>query len=183
GKARPHPEIKASDDFRRALVDLRDALVEANDDERIDDLMDQYDELRESEQPELHDEVEVTEEAQEKAPKALRLLTAQQTAMFLGTYAEGINDPREKLRQALEQVRQLQAAKWEEYRDEVSEEVGWLVGGLDGDKSQKVSDEVVQWLIVIRSLKDDEFKKQRAELEQKVEEIVGDIGPTEVLRN
>ena len=122
--------------------------------------------------------------AQKRAPEALRLLCAKQAAQDIAAVADDITDPTELLLDALEQVRQLQEQdKVKGYRDQVGEEVGRLVGGLDPDKAGKIADQVVQLLIAVRSLKDDEFKAQRAELDRKARALIGDVGPTDVIRN
>ena len=122
--------------------------------------------------------------AQKRAPEALRLLCAKQAAQDIAAVADDITDPTELLLDALEQVRQLQEQdKVKGYRDQVGEEVGRLVGGLDPAKAGKIADQVVQLLIAVCSLREDEFKAQRAELDQKARALIGDVGPTDVIRN
>jgi hypothetical protein len=183
-KAPPGGQVKVSEQFRKTLTELREALIDASDDERIAELTGRLDELREAEKPEFPDDGEITEEAQQRAPEVLRLLTAKQAAAYIGAVAEEIKDPLELLLEALDQVRQMKNhKKVKEYRDQVAEEVGRLVGGLDSEKAGKINDQVVQWLIVVRSLKEDEFKTQRPDLEKRARDIVGTVGPTEVIRN
>jgi hypothetical protein len=179
----PVPQgAKASDDFRETLEELHELLLAGKDDDRIEEVLDNYEELRDNEQPELEDDVEITELARERAPQLLRLLTAGQVAQFAAGWPE-IADPRDRVLQALDKVRRIGAESWPSYREELSEEIGRLVAGLDEDKARRVGDEVVQLLIVARSVTDEEFKKQRPELEKKAREIVGDLGPLEVLRH
>jgi hypothetical protein len=177
------PGVRVSKELRRAMKNLHRALVEAKDPEKVEQVIDEVERLRDAEEPELHDDFEVTEEAEEKVAEALRLLTASQVAAFAGAYSDVIADPRELLREALDKVRGLPAEEWKEYREAVGEDVGRLVGGLDAERAQRVNDQVVQWQIVIRSLTDDEFKSQRDDLGKQIEELVGDIDPTEVLRH
>ncbi len=73
--------------------------------------------------------------------------------------------------------------QWKEFRGNFGDEIGRLVAGVDSDKSEKISDEVVQLLIVARSLKDADFKTQRPDLEKSAAKIVGDLGPFQVLQN
>jgi hypothetical protein len=183
GKPPPRAEVKASAEFRKALAELRDALASGDEEEHIDELTEKLDDLREDEKPELHDEFDVTEEAQRRAPEALRLLTARQVADFAAVNGEDLHDPRELLANALDEVRGMKADEYKEWRQAVAEEVGRLVAGLDDDKASRVTDQVVQWLIVARSLKDDEFKARRADLEKQARAIVGELGPTDVLRH
>ena len=83
----------------------------------------------------------------------------------------------------MNKVRGLKDEQWKQLRDEVSEEVARLVAGLDTEKAGHVSDRVVQLLIQVRALKDDEFKKERPELEKTARQIVGEVGPLDVLRH
>jgi hypothetical protein len=176
-------QVKVSDNYRKKLRALREALVEAVNEEEIGKLCDQLDELRDAEKPDLGDDVDITEAAVERAPEVLRMLTAGQVAGFLGSLAQDIVDPRERLLKALDEVRGLNHEKWAEAREEISEEIGRLVGGLDDEQITRVSAKVVQLLIVARSMKDGEFKAQRPDLEKQAQQILGDIGPTEVLRH
>jgi hypothetical protein len=176
-------EGKVSDAYKKKLSDLREALVEAVDEERIGELIDQIDELKETEKPELGDDVDVTEAAAGRAPEVLRMLTAGQVAAFLGGFADDIIDPRQRLLEALDKVRGLTDKEWVEVRDEISEDIGRLVAGLDDEQSARVSAKVVQLLIVVRSMKSDEFKAERPELEKQAQQILGDVGPTDVLRH
>jgi hypothetical protein len=176
-------EGKVSDAYKKKLSDLREALVEAVDEERIGELMDQIDELKEREKPELGDDVDVTEAAAGRAPEVLRMLTAGQVAAFVGGFADDIIDPRQRLLEALDKVRGLSNKEWAEVRDEVSEDIGRLVAGLDEEQSARVSAKVLQLLIVVRSMKTDEFKAERPELEKQAQQILGDVGPTDVLRH
>jgi hypothetical protein len=176
-------ESQGSEEFRKALTELRDALMQGKDDNRIDKLAEKVEDLREAEDFDREEAPELTEEAAHRAPEVLRLLSASQVARYVAAFPEDIPDPRERLLDALGKVRGLAPKKWEDLRHEVSEEVGHLVAGIDADRLSRVSDQVVQLLIVARSLKDNEFKKERPELEKKARHIVGDIGPTDVLRN
>ncbi len=176
-------KAKASADLRKKLTQLRAALVAADDEDQIDQFSEEFQDQVTAEKAQLENDFEVTEAARTKAPQVLKMLTARQVATYLGGMADDIPDPGELLTEALGKVRPLPPAKWKEYRDEISDQVGRLIGGLDPDKAQKVSDQVVQLLIIVRSLKDDEFKAQRPELEKKVRQIIGDVGPTDILRH
>jgi hypothetical protein len=173
---------KGSAKFRQTMTDLRLALVK-EEDKRVEELAKQLEDLRNAENPELDDAVEITDEARERAPEALRLLTPGQVAGYVGAYAESIPDPLEQLLDALDKVRDLKPDEWKELRDMLSDEVGWLVAGLDAEQASQVGDQVVQLLIMARALKEKDFQKQRPELEKKAREIVGQVGPTDVLRH
>jgi hypothetical protein len=182
-KPRKHSDDQGSDALRKTLAQLREALVQATEDDRIDKLLERLDKLRDSEDSELDDGVDLTEDSVERAPGALRLLTPRQVATYLAGMADDIGDPLEELLGALGRVRGLAANKWKDERDGVADQVSRLLGGLDDERTSRIADQVVQLLIVARSLKEAEFKTQLPELEKKARQIVGDQGPTEVLRN
>ncbi len=179
----PAGRPKANGDLRRSLVELRDALLKPTDGERIERLAEKLDALRESEAAELDDGFDVTEEAVEQAPEVLRRLSPRQVALYAGGCADDIPDPRARLEEALAKSRGLSRDDWKQYRDGVAEDVAALLAGLDDEGVQRLRDRIVQLLIVARSLKDDEFQAQRRDLEKKALEIVGDVGPTEVIRH
>ena len=162
---------------------LRTALVDDTDDELIDQLQEELDDLREEEKPELADSIEVTDDARRTAAEVLNLLSARQVAAYLANHADEIPEPLERILQALDTVRDLNPKEWKQLRDEVSEEVGRGVAGVDADKASRVGDQVIQLLIQARALKDEEFKTERAELEKMARDIVGNIRPLDVLRN
>ena len=77
----------------------------------------------------------------------------------------------------------MSADQWKEFRADFGDEVARLVTGVDTEKAEKVSDEVIQLLIVARSLPDADFKAQLPDLEKTARKIVGDLGPLQVLQN
>src|SRR6266851_1063004 len=174
---------KGSEKIRAALTEMRQALLEDKDLEHIDKLVEKLGALREEEKPDLNDDIDLTESARRRAPEALRLLRAPQVAVYLSGFLGAVGDPQAQLIQALDDVRILSADQWKEFRANFGDEIGRLVAGVDADKADKISDEVVQLLIVARSLKDAEFKTQRPDLEKNALKIVGDLGPFQVLQN
>jgi hypothetical protein len=174
---------QASGKFRTSLLELHKVLLVADEPGPVDDLTEKLEKLREEEKPDLDDDVEMTESARRHAPEALRLLGAPQVAGYLAGLTGEIGDPHSRLLEALEQVRMMSADQWKEFRTNFSDDIARLVAGVDAEKVDKVSDEVIQLLIVARSLKDDEFKAQRSELEKTARKITGDLGPFQVLQN
>jgi hypothetical protein len=173
---------KGSDKLRAALLEMHKALLDDKQPARIDELTDKLNALRDEESPDL-DDVDVTESARRHAPEVLRLLGPQQVAGYLAGLAEEVTDPRARLLEALGQVRAMSADQWKEFRNDFGDEIARLVAGVDSEKAEKVSDEVIQLLIVARSLKEDEFKTQLPDLEKTARKIVGDLGPLQVLQN
>jgi hypothetical protein len=174
---------KASARFRDLLVKLHQALIDDSDDERIADLSERVERMRQSEKPALDDEVEVTDEAAEAAPRVLKLLSAAQVAAYAGALADEIGDPLAIVLDAVATARDMDDKRWKEFRTTTVEEVGMLLGGVDGTQSAAYRDKVLQLLIVVRGLSDEEFRRQRAGLEKKARAVVGDVGSFEVLRH
>jgi hypothetical protein len=182
-QAKKERKGQVSEELREALVALRTALVEGLDEDEIDLLDQQRDSLRDSENPQLDDDVDITEAARKRVPEVLRRLKAYQVADFLGEVADELPDPLERLVTALDSVRRLKPKDWPEKRNEIAEEVSMLVMGLDVKKAAEVNNRVLVLLTRARGLTDAEFKKQQAELEKNARQIVGEVGPLEVVRH
>src|SRR5262249_10628233 len=112
-----------------------------------------------------------------------RQLTARQLGSYIAMYGDDFPDPVELLRGALSRVRPLPPKEWKQLREEVSGEVGRLVAGLNTDKGAQGGAKGVELLIQVRAMTEEEFKTQRAELENTAREIVGDISPLDVIRH
>lgn len=175
---------KASNDFRTAMADLREALIKGDNREKIDELIEKVDDLRDQENPELDDEIEVTDEARMRAPEVFRLLSARQLAVYFGSIADEVFDPIDIIFDAMDRVRAVKKdEEWKQLREQASEEVGRLLAGVNSDKASELGDKVLQLLIIARGLSDKEFKESHADLQKQAEVIIGNVGPTEVLRN
>jgi hypothetical protein len=173
---------KVSDKYRKTLQSYHDALIKGDDD-RIDDLGEELEDLRDSEDPDLDDRVETTDEARKLAPRALKLLGARQTAAYLGLYGDDLPDPVEDLLAALDKSHDPEEKDWKGLRDDTVAEVGWLVAGFDKDAAGKASDKAGALLDRARGLKDEEFKTQRPQLEKEARDLAVEVGATEVLRH
>jgi hypothetical protein len=178
----PRTEPKVSARMRQTFRDLRRALL-AGDAEKIDQLNRDLDKLFEKEQPEFEDGVEISDAARDQAPDVLRRLSARQAALFLAGYADTFPDPRERLAEAITEVRKRPDKEWQPLRDEVADAVAELVAGLDVDAEAGVRDRVTALLDRAHRLKDDAFKEKRAELDREVDRIVGKLGPTDLHRH
>src|SRR5207302_2996500 len=180
-KPRTHQAVQVSDKVRKAMTDLRAALV-AGGQERIDGLSEALEELKETEKVELDDEIGLTDGARKATPIILKAFSARQIASFVGDNAEEFPDPLEKIVEAFDDVRALPAKEWEAERDGVADQVGWLVGGLDADAEKKAKGQVVALLNKVRALNDADFKAKRADLEKEARAAAA-AGPTEVIRH
>ncbi len=182
--ARKRQTTKVSDDYLQALTELHDALADASDDDAIDAKEDALDEIEEKESPDLDDDVKLTDAARKQAGEVLHGLQASQLATFLER--EGLDeapDPKERLDKALTEVRGLKREEWKDRRDAIADEVAEALAGADAEKADKVSDRVVSLLSRVHAMSDKEFKGRTADLEKAADEIVGDIGPEQVVKN
>jgi hypothetical protein len=179
----PRQPARVSAKLQRAMADLHAALLQGGDEERIEKLLDEVYDLRDKEKAFLDDDVEPTDEARQKAPGLLRGLKAGQVAGYLGSIADDIPDPLDRLLDALKNVRALKDEEYKRVRGEVADDVGQALAGVDADKASEIGDAVQQLLIVARGLGDKEFAKQRPELVKKAKAVVGKTGPTDVLRH
>jgi hypothetical protein len=183
-KSKPPGPGKGTDKVRKALANLREALVTATDAQKIADLADALDAAEKADMPMLNDETDITEEARDAAPKMLKLLTPKQVAVYGGVLAEELDDPVELLQEALTKARGLKEEKeWKQLRADIADQLARLLAGVDVDKAEEVGNKAVQLLIIARGLTDEEFKKEKPDLEKKVRAIAGGLGPTDVLRN
>jgi hypothetical protein len=157
------PAPRASDKYKRLLVDLRTALVAGND-EKVDKVQQELDKVRTSEPLELDDGVDITDAARREAPRLLRLLGPRQIALHLSYYGDQVPDPAATLENAIDTARDLKDKEWKQLREEVAEQVGPLVAGLDGEKAG-------------------DFEHRRDELHRQARAIVGDVGAFDVLRH
>ncbi len=182
-KDRERPAAKASKEYLDKMRELVAALVSADDDEKIDEVNQALDELREAENPTFDDGADITPVARQRAAEAFRMLRPSQLASVIGQKAEEIADPLDQLLDGMEKVRPLKGSAWREKRDEIADVVSRLVAGLDQDKADKVSDQVTSLLIRARGLSEADFKKQQPELEKAARNLIGNISPIVVLQH
>ncbi len=179
--APPSREVAISPEFARALGAFHAALVD-NDDDRIAEVSARLDKLREKESPEF-DDVEISEGARKHTPEFYRILSARQVASYITDYADNFPDPLEKILDAFDEIRKLPGREWEEERDEVAGQVGWLIAGLDTKVEENVAKQVTELLNRVHALKDEDYKTKRVELAKEAEAIAAKVEPTEVIRH
>jgi hypothetical protein len=175
--------VKVDDEYRKLLTNLRDALIAADDDDKIGDLEEELDQLPEKDKPDLDDSYDVTKGARKRAPEVIKGLTVQQLASYYGSIADDVQEPLTQLTGALESVRGLEGKEWTDKRDEVADEVAWSVAGLDVTKADKIRDKVVVLLTKAHSLEQDDFKAKKADLVKEATTLAGDVGPDTLLRH
>jgi hypothetical protein len=178
---RKRDPAKASDEYRKALADLRDALARGDED-KLDERTKAADDAL-SDDDDLDDAVEPTAAARKRAPEFLRRLTARQVASYLADHRDDPADPLETLTAALDDARKLTGNEWDEKRDATVGALSWLVAGADAEAADRVGGQVRELLDRAHRLKGEEFKAQRDDLADEAKRIVGDGGPVEVIRH
>ena len=176
---------KANDQCRQVLTDLRAALLEEKrDEDRIGELEEKWEDLRDSDEVDFDDEVDITAAARRRVPDVLRMLSTRQVVAYLSEQEDVLPDPLELLLEALDQVSELSKADWKERCDDIVEEVSWVLGGLDPKASKMVADRVERWLRQVRvSMETGVFPKQRQDFEKSARQFVAQVPPTLVLHN
>jgi hypothetical protein len=173
---------KASAEFRKVLLNLRDALA-FDDEDSIDSLGEQLDQLNESEKPEIDDGVEVTEAARKAVPSVVKHLKVTQFVAYVTLVADQVVDPADEMKERLDKVRLLSLAEWKEQRDEIADGVAKLLAGVDTKKAEKTREQVIAILCQARTLSDEDYKKRRPNLEKEIDDLVEESGPTEIVKN
>lgn len=182
-KARPRKDTEVTMEFRTKLVELHKALSQAVDGESIEKFIAEVGELREQENPVLDDRVEITPAARKRTVDFARLLKPSQAAALYTLDGDTIDDPRDKLVEAIEDVRSLETEEWKATRDMIAGDIARLVAGIDGKRYDRVHDDVIVLLVKSRKLDMDEFQEQRKDLEKEALKLVGNLGGVDFLRN
>jgi hypothetical protein len=178
-KPPPRKGILVTDRYRKALLALRSALL-GGDDEKIEAATTAMDAIREKEILDF-DDVEITEAARKQAPLLLRRLSARQVVQYLAGL-DDFPDPVERLLEAMKESRK-RPKDWSNVRDDVAYQVGWLVAGLDPTLEEKVRDRATALLNRASGLSDKDYTQQQPALRKSARDLVGKLGPTDVVRN
>jgi len=182
-KQRTRQPAKVSKNYHATLLALRSALIK-NEGLQVDELNDRLDKLRETEQPQIDGKFETTDAARKNSRAALRLLTTRQVTDYLSSvYEDDVPDPLDRVVDAAQKGAGIQGLAWKQLRDDAAEEVAGWVAGFDTEKSAKVREQVAALLDKAHAWSAEEVKKNQPVLEQAVQEIMGEVGPFDVLRN
>lgn len=179
-KPPPRKLVKVTEKYRKGLRALRDALVKG-DEEQIDAALEAMEELSKKEMPDF-DDVELTDAARKSAPALLRRFSARQVSRYLATLAE-VPDPAEQLEAAMKRSRELRGRAWQDERDAASVQVGWLIAGVDAAAEKKAREKAEVLLNRAHRMEDKEYAAKQSALRKEARELVGKLGPTDVLRN
>jgi hypothetical protein len=174
-------EIRASEQYRKTLIDLRAAL-RGGKDEKIDKAMEALDEIRGKEEPE-YEEIELTDAARKQAPVLFAKLSSRQVVFYLSGLGDAFPDPVERMLEALEQARKLDGKDWQHCRDDVAFHVGSLIGGLDATREERSREKVTALLDKAHDLTDKQFADRKEQLEKSIRELAGKLGPLDIIRH
>jgi hypothetical protein len=165
----------------QALKDLHTALLKADDDDKIGDLKDTVDELKDDDEVDLDDDIDVTDAARAKTPAFVKQLKASQIAAYLAVHAEEVSDPAEQMIDSLNDLRTGESDDPDGDAQDSADDIAHLVAGLDSAKAEEVSAKVLEWFKANRDLKDEQFEAKNAALEESAHKIVGEIPAMTVL--
>jgi hypothetical protein len=172
---------KANPKLVQALKDLHTALLKADDDDKIGDLKDTVDELKDDDEVDLDDDIDVTDAARAKTPEFLKHLKASQIAAYLAVHAEEVADPDEQMIDSLNDLRSGESDDPDGDAQDSADDIAHLVAGLDAASAEEVSAKVLEWFKANRDLKDEQFEAKKAALEESAKKIVGEIPAMTVL--
>jgi hypothetical protein len=176
-KPRTRTPAKASDAYRKALLDLRNALIR-RDADRIDELKEKLDDLVETESPELDTDFETTAAARTNAPSTFKRLEFKQLLAFVHDQGDMLADPRESISSALQAGKDKKGDDWTAIRDQAADAVADVLAGANAAKVAEASRSVKALL--------DKWHGKAASaeaLEPEIKQIVGGQSPTDLLRN
>jgi hypothetical protein len=168
---------KVSANYRRTLLDLREALVK-NDEERIGELEEKREALEDKEEPDVDDDVEITAAARKSTGEVLAALTPRQVGAFVTNYPYELPDPLERLLDTLDITGKLKDGDWKLVVEDISEDLSWQLGGLDSDRSKAAGKQIERFLAAVRA-----GKMSRTELGKAARQLVGQVPATLVLHN
>ena len=168
---------KVSGPYLEAMVQMRRALV-AKDDDKIEALRTQFDQLEEKNPPDLDDQVEITDGAEIEAVRLLSIFSPLQIVAYVQSLEDDFPDPVQLIVDGLDEGRELKNEQWETARSRLAEEVGWIVGGLQGDKASKVEERVSAFLNEKHAT-----AGKAGDREPEIRKLLGSPGPVVILQN
>jgi hypothetical protein len=158
----------------QGFKDLHAAILKGDDD-KIGELKDQLDELKDDDEVDLDDDVDPTDAARAKTPEFLKKIKASQIAAYLAVHAEELSDPAEQMIDSLTEQRSGDSDDPEGDAQDAADDIAHLVAGLDAAKGKEISDQVVAWFKANRELKDEEFNARKGSLDESAKKIVGEL--------
>lgn len=158
----------------QGFKDLHAALLKGDDD-KIGELKDQLDELKDDDEVDMDDDVDPTDAARAKTPEFLKKIKASQIAAYLAVHAEELSDPAEQMIDSLTEQRSGDSDDPEGDAQDAADDIAHLVAGLDAGRGKEISDQVVAWFKANRELKEEEFNARKGSLDESAKKIVGEL--------
>jgi hypothetical protein len=180
---RQRNKIKVSDKYLTTLRSLREALIKGDDDDRIAELQDDVEAMQEDDDLDIDDDVILTDAARAKAPEFLKSLAPSQIAGYVAAYQDEAPDPVQTLMDAADDARDADADEVKSILEDVSDDLGTLLGGLEPAKAKPHEEAVRAWLKKAKAMSDADFKAKRGELERSARELTAGVDPFMVLRH
>jgi hypothetical protein len=165
-----------------ALQALRAALISGNEDQ-ISQAQDKVSDLEEQQEGDDDTDVEPTDAAKGKVTAAVKLLTARQLAGYISENTDDIPDPGEILVGAVKQCQGLSDDDYQSLRDDTTDQLGELAGGLSPSKAPSIIARAGRFLDHAHHLSADDFKTQLPTLEDEARKLGNSVDPMACLRH
>jgi hypothetical protein len=173
--------VHVKQDLKHLMQEFHDALVAANNSDKIESLEEKYDGLVDSEKVEFDDAYDTTEAASQRAEEFARSLTTAQVVSLISANQDDIKDPRAVLAEALTAGRKKTGADWDELRDTAADDVATLVAG--NKATDALTEKYQYWLDEAHKLDDATFSGRFSDPMQAASKIVGSVTWHDVLQN
>jgi hypothetical protein len=180
--AMPPAQEKMSDAYRKALTDLRGALIDG-DEEKIADAQDKVEDVRDEEDIDADPGLELTDSARKAAPDALLILTSNQVGSFLATHGSDVPDPVQTVVDAAEQIKEKPDTEFASIKKEACAQAALLVAGLDKTRQQPIVDKVAQWMDQAKAARKAPATADPPDFEKFAKAAFGKLDPMEVVRH
>jgi hypothetical protein len=182
-----------SDAYRKLLIDLRAALLLV-DEARIEELDKKLAELQAKEDPDLDDQIQITEPARKITLVIVRSdFTAEQVAGYIQSYGKELPNPRSLLfatmRIEVGKVAETPKAtpeEWKKIREFTMRECSWQLGGIGSAKTEDArAADVAKLLDDAYAFEDKDLKKSRVHqnLRNRARGLAISVGPTDLIKN
>jgi hypothetical protein len=184
-KPRKREAADVTPEYKKALIDLRTALIAADDD-KVNELSDRLEELAADDEPDVDDAVEITDESRKVAPKLLNAFDANLIVGYLASYGKDFPVPFRMMNKAMRtdgKGKKPSAEQWKEMRTAIANDVAWSVAGLDLKEQDKVRDDALKLLDKAYALSNEELAKQGPELRSGISKITGKAGTLDVIKH
>ncbi len=159
-KAQKREAANASENYVKALTELREAFITGQED-NINDLSEQLEELAKDEQPDIDDANEITELARKNGPRLLGYLRPEVMVRYLSSYGKEFPAPFRLMYKTMRlngKGKKPSPEEWKATCDAVIKEVSWQLGGLDPKEQKKIGDEAKKLLDKAYTLSNEQLR-------------------------